>query len=113
MTIEFRKHDPAAYSQPLPGIEQKTLCFGQKMLMTEFLLKKDSILPHHSHPYEQTGYLVKGRILLTISDHEYDVRPGDSWNIPSGAKHGASIIEDSVAIEIFSPVRQDYIPAKI
>jgi len=109
-TRGFAKHDREGYSRPLAGIQQKTLVFGQRTLMTEFVLDQGHDLPMHGHPYEQTGYLVKGHILLTIGDIQYDTQPGDSWCIPSGVIHGARILEDSVAIEIFSPVRQDYIP---
>ena len=110
MTIVFGQHNKDGYKKPIKGIRQKTLCFGERTLMTEFLLDKDNILPEHSHPYEQTGYLVKGHILLKIGDTKQDTRPGDSWCIPADVRHGAQIIEDSVAIEIFSPVREDYIP---
>jgi quercetin dioxygenase-like cupin family protein len=105
----FEKHNKGDYTNPLPGIRQKTLVFGDRTLMTEFLLTKDRVLPNHSHPYEQTGYLVKGRIILKIGETEYDTMVGDSWCIPSNVNHGAKIIEDSVAIEIFSPVREDYL----
>ena len=106
----FGKHSKDGYKEPIKGIRQKTLCFGKLTLMTEFLLDKDNILPEHSHPYEQTGYLVKGHILLKIRDTQHDTRPGDSWCIPADVTHGAQIFEDSTAIEIFSPVREDYIP---
>ena len=110
----FTKHCPTTddYTKPLPGIKQRTLVFGDKTLMTEFLLERNSVLPTHAHPYEQTGYLVKGHILLQIGDAKYDTHPGDSWCIPMNTQHGAEILEDSVAIEIFSPVRQDYLPKK-
>jgi quercetin dioxygenase-like cupin family protein len=92
------------------GIERKTLVHGERTLMTEFRLRKGSILPRHTHQHEQTGYLVKGRIRLWIGREEHDARPGDSWCIPGGSEHGAEILEDSVAIEVFSPVREDYLP---
>ncbi|RJP90124.1 MAG: cupin domain-containing protein [Desulfobacteraceae bacterium] len=106
----FRKHSENGYIPAIPGIEMKTLVFGEKTLMTEFVLKKGSRLPLHAHPHEQTGCLVKGRIRLFIGPDSFDVTPGDSWNIPGGVEHGAEIIEDSVAIEVFSPVREDYLP---
>ncbi|MCX5647035.1 MAG: cupin domain-containing protein [Phycisphaerae bacterium] len=106
----FEKHGPEGYKTPLPGIRMKTVCYGERTLMTEFVLERASTLPVHSHPYEQTGYLVKGHIRLRIGDQEQDVRPGDGWCIPSGVEHGAKILEDSVAIEVFSPVREDYLP---
>ena len=105
----YRRHSGTGYHETVNGIEQKTLVYGQKTLMAEFLLKKDSILPNHSHPHEQTGYLVKGRIRLLIGTEEYDCEPGDSWCIPGNVEHGAWILEDSVAVEVFSPVRQEYI----
>jgi quercetin dioxygenase-like cupin family protein len=110
MVIIFGKQSKEGYKDSVKGVRQKTLCYGSRTLMTEFLLDKDNILPTHSHPYEQTGYLVKGHILLKIGDKQYDTLPGDSWCIPADVTHGAQIIEDSIAIEIFSPVREDYIP---
>ncbi len=106
----FQKHGKNGYTLAVPGIEQKTLVYGEKTLMTEFLLKKGSLLPRHAHPHEQTGYLVSGRIRLSIGNEENEMTPGDSWCIPSGAEHGAEILENSVAIEVFSPVREDYLP---
>jgi len=106
----FQKHGDEGYRSALPGIEQKTLVYGTKTLMTEFRLAKGHPLPRHSHPYEQTGYLVTGRLRLAIGDDEQEVGPGDAWCISEGVEHGAKVIEDSVAIEVFSPVREDYLP---
>ncbi|MFA5329499.1 MAG: cupin domain-containing protein [Prolixibacteraceae bacterium] len=97
------------YTEILKGIKIKTLCYGKLMLMTEFLLQKDAVLPEHAHPYEQTGYLVKGKIRLFIDGVPHEMNPGDSWNIPENVTHRAEISEDSVAIEIFSPLREDYL----
>ncbi|MFH1980319.1 MAG: cupin domain-containing protein [Pseudomonadota bacterium] len=108
----FTQHSATGYRTPVAGIRQKTLVYGEKTLMAEFLLKKDSVLPRHSHPYEQTGYLVSGRIRLFFNGAFHDCAPGDSWCIPGGAEHGAEILEDAVAIEVFSPVREDYLPQK-
>ncbi len=78
----FQKHLDTGYTPAIPGIEMKTLVHGKNTLMTEFLLKKGSLLPRHSHPHEQTGYLVKGRIRLSINTESFEVMPGDSWSGP-------------------------------
>ena len=106
----FQKSSKVGYSPALPGVELKTLVHGDNTLMTEFLLEKGRQLPMHSHPHEQTGYLISGHIRLTIGSAEHDVMPGDSWCVPGGVEHGADVVEDSVAIEVFSPVREDYLP---
>jgi quercetin dioxygenase-like cupin family protein len=106
----FEKLSDSGYVPALPGITRKTLAYGGKTLMTEFRLQKGAVLPRHSHEHEQTGYLVAGHIRLMIGSESYEAEPGDSWCIPSGVEHGAEILEDTVAIEVFSPVRDDYLP---
>lgn len=96
----------------MPGIALKTLVYGENTLFTEFRMDAHSILPKHAHIHEQTGYLVDGRIRLTIGGEIFDVGPGDSWCIPGNTEHSAETLEDSVAIEVFSPVREDYLPQK-
>lgn len=105
----FSKRSSQGYITVLDGIQRKTVVHGDNTLMTEFLLKKGKVLPFHKHPQEQTGYLVSGRIKLNIGGDEYDAGPGDNWVIPGGTEHGADIVEDSVAVEVFAPVREDYI----
>lgn len=108
----FERRSRNGYRRVLDGIDRKTLVHGDKTLMVEFRLLKGATLPLHSHPHEQTGYLVKGRIRLTIGSDVHEAVPGDSWCIPGGVFHSAEIIEDSVAVELFSPVREDYLPEK-
>ncbi len=57
-----------------------------------------------------TRYLVSGAMLLTIGNETFNVEPGDCWCIPLNVEHSAKILVDSVAIDVFSPVRKDYLP---
>ena len=98
------------YADALSGIRRKTLSYGDATLMTEFRLRCGAVLPVHDHPHEQTGYLVAGRLRLTIDDKTCDVEPGGSWSILGGVPHGAVALADTIAIEVFSPVREDYLP---
>lgn len=106
----FYKANQDGYKKILPGISIKTLVFGEKTLFTEFRMNAGAVLPKHAHVHEQTGYLTKGKIRLTIGDQAFDVEEGDCWCIPGSTEHSAEILKDSVAIEVFSPVREDYLP---
>ncbi len=106
----FYNHDDDGYRQAVPGVTMKTLVFGEKTLLTEFRLQAGHNLPRHAHLYEQTGYLVSGALRLTIGEEIFDVAPGDSWCIPADVEHEAQVIADAVAVEVFSPVRPDYLP---
>lgn len=105
----FSKHEISGYKEVLPGIMMKAIVHGDKTLMTEFILKEGSSLPQHNHIHEQTGYMISGKMLLTIGDKTHEVTAGDSWNIPSEIPHMAEVLEDSIAIEVFSPRRDEYI----
>jgi quercetin dioxygenase-like cupin family protein len=106
----FKKNTIGGYKNPVEKITFKTLVYGEKTLLAEFRLEKGARLPKHKHPNEQTGYLVSGRIDLTIGDSTYQVEPGDSWCIQGNVEHHAVAHENSVAVEAFSPRREDYIP---
>ena len=108
----FYKKKKDFYITPLKGVRQKTLVYGDNTLITEFLLDGGSHLPLHHHPHEQTGYLVKGKLKMIIGDGSFLTEPGDAWCIPGNMVHGAEAIKDSKAVEIFSPVRQEYLPEK-
>ncbi len=98
------------YQEVADKIRMKTIAYGAKSLMAEFRLEAGAELPAHSHPHEQTGYLVAGRIDLTIDGRTQTVRPGDSWCIPGDTAHRAYAHEDSIAVEVFAPVREEYLP---
>jgi quercetin dioxygenase-like cupin family protein len=104
-----RSEGGAGYRTLVPGITIKTLVHGEKTLMAEFRIKKDSVLPRHAHPHEQTGYLVSGRVVLSVGEERYPAGPGDSWCIAGGVEHEARVLEDAVIVEVFSPVREDYL----
>lgn len=108
----FYKYFSSGYKEIIKGVNIKTLVNGEKTLLSEFIMEKGSILPKHSHPYEQTGYLISGNILLTIGENTFEAEPGDSWCIPVNVEHKAEILKDSIAIEVFSPVREDYLTYK-
>ena len=106
----FQKTSSDGYKPAIDKIEMKTLVHGEKTLLVEFRMEKGALLPRHSHPHEQTGYLVSGSIDLTIDNDTFTVKPGDSWCIPGNIEHNATILEATVAIEVFSPVRDEYLP---
>ena len=106
----FRVSENTGWAPALPGIDRRTLVHGAATLMTEFRMERGAVLPRHAHPHEQTGYLVRGRLRLTVGADAFEALPGASWTIPGGVEHGADVLEDSLAVEVFSPVREDYLP---
>ena len=108
----FYKVNPDGYKTVLKGVRMKTLVHGERTLFSEFRFEKGAVIPVHSHVHEQTGYVVKGAMRFTVAGETVMVKEGDSWNLPSNVPHGAEALEESVVVEVFSPVREDYLMGK-
>ena len=106
----FRKSKPDGHTEIIEGVHLKTLVYGDQTLMTEVILKKGAVIPPHTHSHEQTGYLVSGHMNFLVDGKHHIAIPGDSWNIAGDVEHGATALVESVVIEVFSPVREDYLP---
>ena len=106
----FRKKGTGVSRQLLEGIDITTLVHGDKTLMGQFKLAKGAVIPAHSHPHEQTGIMISGKLRFVVEGEIMDVETGDSWCLPGRVEHSAEALEDSVVIEVFSPVREDYLP---
>lgn len=106
----FTKKVDTGYRELIEGVEMKTLAHGDKTLLAKFHLSKGAAIPMHAHIYEQTGYMVSGRMRFTIGSEQFECEPGDTWCIAGDVEHGVDVLEDAVVVEVFSPVREDYLP---
>jgi quercetin dioxygenase-like cupin family protein len=96
----------------LPGLVRRTLAEGESMLVCEFTFAAGVQVPNHTHPHEQVGYVVSGRVRMTIDGESTELGPGDSYRAPSNVPHGALTLEPSVVVDTFSPPREDYREAR-
>jgi quercetin dioxygenase-like cupin family protein len=63
----------------------------------------------HSHPHDQIVYVVRGHLKVTCQGKTFDVRTGDTFVVRGGVEHGASALEESLVIDVFTPCREDYL----
>lgn len=91
------------------GVERRTLNSGDHTTLVEVTFAAGATVPEHTHPHEQIGYLASGRLRFRIGDEEREIVAGDSWLVPGGVPHLVTALEPAVAIDIFSPVRIEYL----
>jgi len=104
------KSSNQGYQEKLKGVMLKTLVYGKKTLMVSINLTKGATIPQHQHLHEQSGFLLSGRLDFVIDGDHFIAEPGDSWTILADIPHGVEALDDSSIIEVFSPVREDYLP---
>jgi quercetin dioxygenase-like cupin family protein len=93
---------------PAPGIMAQSMAFGDSLHIMKFHTKKGAVMPTHSHPQEQAGYLLQGKMIMTIDGVDHEIDAGDAWAIKGNVPHSVRVIEDGSIIEVFSSIRHDY-----
>jgi quercetin dioxygenase-like cupin family protein len=82
---------------------------GEKVMVAQIFLKKGAAVPMHQHVSEQITYVLDGSMVFQIEGREVVVAKGQVLRIPSNVPHSARALEDTLDLDIFSPIRQDWI----
>lgn len=85
---------------------------GERMMLAHWSMKKGCVVPLHSHDNEQIAYVLDGALKLSLGEggsEEVIVRSGEVLHIPSGLPHKSLALEDTSAMDIFCPPRQDWL----
>ncbi|MFA6197358.1 MAG: cupin domain-containing protein [Sulfurimonas sp.] len=91
------------------GVDFVVLSIGEKSMVTKMLYKLTDNVPKHSHPNEQSGYIVSGQYRLKFDTNDIILEVGDSYSIPANVEHSLEIITAGEIVDVFSPPRQDYL----
>src|SRR5580704_18520514 len=108
MTHTFQTWDSVPLEQMSEVISRK-LVTGDKAMVAQVFLKKDAVVPEHHHDSEQITYILEGALKFEIEGREVIVRKGEVLSIPSNVPHRAVALEDTVDLDIFSPIRTDWL----
>ena len=91
------------------GIERQ-MVVGQNVMMCRFRFAPFVVTPEHSHPHEQITMVMQGNVKFTIDGKACIVSAGDVLHFPPNNRHGATMLnEEVILIDIFSPIREDFL----
>ena len=82
---------------------------ADRVTVARFELARGGVVPKHAHENEQVTCVISGALKFRFADTDVVVKAGDVLQIPSWAEHEVEVVEDTVAIDVFSPVRRDWI----
>ena len=109
--------DPGRYFVAAGEVEPRTLfpgvtirpTAGDRMMLSLVTFEPGSDVPEHSHPHEQMGMMISGRLEFHIGGVSRTLEVGDIWRIPGNVPHRVRAIGGpAVALDVFHPVRDDY-----
>ena len=95
------------------GIKRQ-MVIGQNVMVCRFTFDPFVVTDVHSHPHEQITLVVKGKVRFTIDGQPVIAAPGDVLHFPPENRHGATMLDEEVVlIDIFSPIREDFLSVPV
>jgi quercetin dioxygenase-like cupin family protein len=82
---------------------------GDRAMVAQVFLAKGAIVPEHHHESEQITYILEGSLQFEIEGKRIVVGKGQVLRIPSHVPHSAVALEDTLDLDIFSPIREDWL----
>jgi len=94
---------------PDPGVTRQVLSEAPNIMVVSFRFEAEAEGKLHDHPHIQATYVESGRFRFTLAGDAFEGGPGDSFVIPSGARHGCICLEAGRLIDTFTPRRDDFL----
>lgn len=91
------------------GVVRRVLAYTDGLMCVENRFEKGAAGALHSHPHTQITYVVSGTFSFTIGDETRIVSAGDTLLKEDGVVHGCTCLEKGILLDIFTPMRQDFI----
>lgn len=91
------------------GVNRKILSYTDELMIVENHFAKGAVGAMHHHPHTQITYVVSGQFEFTIAGKKKIVNPGDSMLKKDGIEHGCVCLEEGILLDIFTPMREDFI----
>ena len=108
VAVTHNKWTQVPEEQLNPSVSRQVI-HGETMTVARIRLRKGAVVPLHHHLSEQISMIEHGRLRFVVAGEERILGAGESLIIPPHAPHLVEALEDSLATDLFSPVREDWI----
>jgi len=105
---EFLLGDEIEWEACGEGVKRKIMGYDDKIMLVNVHFSEGGIGPMHEHHHSQVTYVVSGEFELTIGEETKMMKAGDAFYIPPHVMHGAICRKEGVLIDVFSPIREDF-----
>jgi quercetin dioxygenase-like cupin family protein len=106
--VSLHRWDEIALEKVTETLSRKIVT-GEREMLAQVYLKQGCLVPMHSHESEQMTYVLQGALKFLVGGMEVTLREGEVLHIPSWVEHQAEALEDTFELDVFSPIRQDWL----
>lgn len=91
------------------GVTRRILSYDENLMSVEVAFETGAVGAEHTHPHTQCSYVLSGKFSYSVEGEAVELSPGDSIVVPSGLPHGTVCLEKGVLLDIFTPMRKDFL----
>ncbi|MCU0341712.1 MAG: cupin domain-containing protein [Spirosomaceae bacterium] len=91
------------------GVKRKIMAYEPSLMMTKVAFEKGSVGVLHQHVHVQMAYVESGVFEVEVAGQKRTLKQGDAYYIPSNAVHGVVCLEAGILVDVFTPMRQDFL----
>ena len=92
-----------------PGMKRKIMAWDDRLMVVKVEFDKGAVGELHKHPHTQISHVESGIFEVEIGGEKKVLTTGDAFYIPPNVVHGAVCFEAGVLIDVFSPMREDFV----
>jgi quercetin dioxygenase-like cupin family protein len=105
----FFKEEETQWEVVGEGVQRQIVGYDNRIMMVNVKFEKGAIGSLHNHHHTQVTHIAEGAFEVIIEEEKRILKKGDSFYIPSNKIHGVICLEEGMLIDIFSPIREDFI----
>jgi quercetin dioxygenase-like cupin family protein len=109
LPVNFIENDDISWEEVEKGIYRKIMAYDEKLMFVKVKFEPGKIGNLHRHPHTQISQVESGIFEIEIGGLKKRLKKGDAYYVPPDTLHGAECIEAGVLIDVFSPMREDFI----
>ncbi|MBE5782495.1 MAG: cupin domain-containing protein [Clostridiales bacterium] len=102
-------HHEVPFTELGGGVKRRVLAYNAQQMIVEVVFEKGGVGAPHTHPHVQSTYVKSGAFRFTIDGKDVDVTAGDTIAFPPDILHGTVCLEAGTLLDIFTPMREDFI----
>jgi quercetin dioxygenase-like cupin family protein len=105
----FVRSSDVVWESLAAGMTRQVLGHGDDMMLVRVAFERDSIGALHHHPHRQASHVIEGRFEVTVGEEVAELGPGDSFYAGSNVPHAVKALESGVLLDVFTPIRDDFL----
>ncbi len=105
----FIEDSELPWEETAPGMKRKIMSYDERLMVVKVSFEKGAVGVLHQHHHTQISHVESGAFEVEIAGEKKVLKAGDAFYIPPNVMHGAVCLEPGILIDVFSPMREDFI----